>query len=771
MNTELKKYQEKALAELLVNSNLCLDREGLGEVIIFQSPTGSGKTIVMAKYIEQLIKERPKDDLCFVWLSVGKGDLHIQSKKALEGFFDGFPVVKMVDEEIPGVKNSIRRNEVLVANWQKLYNKDKETGEWINIIMKDGEKINFREVLRSTQEKGRKIILIIDESQYGHKAERTTEIKELIGPEFIVEVSATPVLQRESTEVILPVYVNPEDVIKEGMIKKELIINAGLEDVVEKMQDEDGSRKLILETAYVKRNEIKENFAKLGIDINPLTLIQIPNADDGERKYEATIKFLKEKGETIDNGKVGVWLSDKKTNNLVGITDSNDDTNFLIFKQAIDTGWDCPRAHILVKLREPGNEIFEIQTVGRILRTPERKHYGDSILDTGYIYSNSTKISVKPDEYKMNIIKRLNAKRKDTYKSIHLPSFYKSRLDYGDITANFQEVFITECNKYFGIQNTNASENKKKLKIKGVEIDSERYKASLLANTTISTKDFDTLEGELPADSRVKIFLAVDEMEEKFYIFLSENLGSFTNKKRSAPIMATAFYVWFKKYIDFKIPGNDVILLQSAVVDPQNIEHFRNILNNAVKTYEEIKKQDQIEKEKELENYYTFEVPGIEYYNENTQERVDRVPRYIMTPCYLGKNRSNPEKHFENFLEENGENISWWWKNGENKKEYFGIKYEYVGEVRTFYPDYIVQFKDGRIGVFETKHESDQDGATKTRAKAEKLQEYIKEQKEKNLFGGIVIEKSDGWKINQKEKYDWSKCEKNDWSDWEKLEF
>jgi len=35
----------------------------------------------------------------------------------------------------------------------------------------------------------------------------------------------------------------------------------------------------------------------------------------------------------------------------------------------------------------------------------------------------------------------------------------------------------------------------------------------------------------------------------------------------------------------------------------------------------------------------------------------------------------------------------------------------------------------------------------------------------------IAIEKSGGWKINQKSVYSWDKCEKNDWSDWEKLKF
>jgi hypothetical protein len=35
------------------------------------------------------------------------------------------------------------------------------------------------------------------------------------------------------------------------------------------------------------------------------------------------------------------------------------------------------------------------------------------------------------------------------------------------------------------------------------------------------------------------------------------------------------------------------------------------------------------------------------------------------------------EKSNEKFLGENSDKIVWWWKNGENKQDYFGIKYEY----------------------------------------------------------------------------------------------
>lgn len=768
--TILKQYQERALNELLKNANLFLDREGKGEVCVFKSPTGSGKTVVMAKFIELLIKERPKDNLCFIWLSVGKGDLHIQSKDSLVSIFDGSPRVSLVEEEFSGSREIIKRNEVVVGNWEKLYRQN--NGDWAAVIMRDGEKINFRQVLQKTNEK-RKIILIIDESQFGHQAPRVGDVRRLIDAEVILEVSATPPAQRELGEMTALVEVRPEDVIGEGMIKKELIINPGLENAAEKMHDEMGSQDLILELAFQKRKELKAEFEKNNSEINPLVLIQIPDADQGERKYQAAIAFLKKKGATIENGKVGVWLSDKKTDNLKGITDNDDDTDWLIFKQAISMGWDCPRAHILVKLREPGNsETFEIQVVGRILRTPERKHYGDDLLDVGYIYSNSERIRVKPDEYKMDIIKNKSAVRKEGYEKIAISSFYKSRLEYGDIKANFQEVFEEACNEYFGIKDAIAVDNKKLMIKKGVNIDRERYIENIISDTGIPTKNFDRLEGELPANAKAKIISSVSEIEDKFYKFLEDHTGPFGNKKRSAPRMATAIYVWFKKYLGFKLGGNDAVLIQSAVVDRENKAHFENILHDALKKYEIIKKIDTEEKEKKLERMTIFELPPIEYFNENADEEIERVHRYAMNPCYLSRARSNPEKHFENFLEENLDKIKWWWKNGENKKEYFGIKYEYAGEVHTFYPDYLVLFVDGRIGIFETKDQGDQDGATITKAKAEALQKYLKDQhkKDKKIFGGIVIEKENDWRINRKEKYDWSKCEKDDWSEWEKLD-
>ena len=135
------------------------------------------------------------------------------------------------------------------------------------------------------------------------------------------------------------------------------------------------------------------------------------------------------------------------------------------------------------------------------------------------------------------------------------------------------------------------------------------------------------------------------------------------------------------------------------------------------------------------------------------------MKRYWVIAPYSSKN----EEGFD-------ESWSFDLKNGENKKDYFGIKSFYPKDVLyTFYPDYLVKFEDGRLGVFETKDKGDQDGSTYTQAKSEALQEYIKKNPEKKLFGGVVIQVNNEWLINQQATCEWEKTLRNDWRDWKEL--
>jgi len=87
----------------------------------------------------------------------------------------------------------------------------------------------------------------------------------------------------------------------------------------------------------------------------------------------------------------------------------------------------------------------------------------------------------------------------------------------------------------------------------------------------------------------------------------------------------------------------------------------------------------------------------------------------------------------------------WWYKNGVLSKEYFGIRYEYDNKdgedkIHTAYPDYIIQYEDKRVGIFEVKDKDDPDHLTKTKAKAEAMAKYIETENKKiiqHAFGRI----------------------------------
>jgi len=772
MIISLKPYQEKAVDELITSFKNLLNKEGVKKVCVFQAPTGSGKTVMTAKFIDTLIKELPDEDICFVWVTIGKGELHLQSKHSLEKIFAGSPRVSLVEEDFAGGRERIVRNEVVVANWEKLRTKDRATGDWKNVLMKEGEKINFREVLAKTREQ-RKIILIIDESHIGATAERTNELRDEINADVILEMSATPKIQPDPRDLVRGqagfILVEPKDVIEEGVIKKEIIINEKISKIANSERD---SQEVVLEAAFQKRIELKKLYKDVGSNINPLVLIQIPTAEAGKDKIEAIRKFLSRKGITEKNRKLAIWLAEQKSETLDWIAEPDNEIEYLIFKQAVDTGWDCPRAHILVKFRETHSETFEIQTVGRILRMPELKHYPDESLNVGYIYTNVQSIIVRKEDYNLNIIKHLKGVRKDVYKNIKLTSYYRSRIDYGDITASFDPVFEKNACEISGINKPHYfDQNIKTLKSKNIVIDLKQYQQEIIADAKIKGKSFDEIKGRISSDQKARLNIAGNDLQALFEQIIRNNLGSFKNIKRSVPKIKIAIYSWFQKYLGTKNWDEEIIMIQKIFVHNGNRPFFDEILSKAIEEYRGVREHEILKRIEESERYYDYEVPIEEYYNKYADETI-KTKTYLYEPCYLNIGRSAPEREFEKFLNEYSKSLVWWWKNGENKKDYFGIRYEYPnGSVHTFYPDYLVMFKDGKLGIFEVKDRNDRDGKTYTKAKAEALFNYTKKHKskERKLLGGIVIQKDGFWVINKKPSYAWDKCEQDNWDDWEAL--
>ena len=753
---ELKRYQEKAVDELVIKTKLLLDKNIEKRTIVFQAPTGSGKTFMASQYIAQLIEEIKEEDLCFLWLSPGKGNLHEQSYKALKKEFAGFPVAYLLENEFVGSRRTIDRNEVVVGNWEKLSNKDGQTGEWKNVLMKDKETVNFRELAENTRKAKTKIILIIDESHSRDKAERAFELRnDIIKPDLTIEMSATPILHEG--EYNEKVEVQPSDVVEEGMIKKEIIIN---EDIDKIDDDEITSQELVMEMAFQKRLELKRAYEKEGVDINPLVLVQIPNSETGDDKKNFIESFLGGRGVNKDNHKLAVWLTDEKVNQEAElITKDNNDAEFLIFKQAVDTGWDCPRAQILVKFREIKSLVFEIQTVGRILRMPEAFHYKNDVLNKAFVYTNVKSFEVKEEKYNSNIIKSVFVKRGENYKSLKLRSYYRNRIDYGDITASFNGVMDKAFCDYFEIKTgdfsaTAITKNLKKIKEK-IDIENLAGKDEIILNKNISAKLFDHLsEEKIKSDENFQAYLSVDDKERAFENVIKLNLNGYA-PKRSMPIVKMALYRWFKKYAGVNLLDNGIIYIQNIVLNNDRV--FGELFDKSVRAYKPVKDEEIKEKIEETEEWNN-EWEIVE--NRNYNPYVYRPFKFDLSIYKQPKDQkaylnfdSKIEERFIDFLEERKDKILWWWQNGnEHMALNFGIKYNGGS---TFQPDFLVMFKNGKLGVFDTKASGQREDENKL--KAEALQKYIKEEnkrkKKEVIFGGLVIKEGEHFRINSNEKY------------------
>jgi type III restriction enzyme len=778
----LKTYQRNAVDQLKECTQKLLKSTSADEKFcIFQAPTGSGKTVMAAIYIEEMLRTSEGENLCFLWLSTGKASLQVQSKRSLSNIFQEFPKVTLYEEEYHGSKDSLDNQSVTVVNWEKLNNKPdkgKDKGVWTNRLMKDAEYFNFREVLPNTKAKGLKIIGIIDESHIGAGAIRTTELREIIDADVWIEVSATPktydniklkeiIEGNDSPKDINRntwlVYVKSDDVIKEEMIKKTVIVNESMNNFDVNSED---SQTLVLHAAFDKRLMLRELYKDEGTKINPLVLIQIENANAGNTTMEYVQRYLAEKEVDADN--IAVWLSGDKSESIKYISDSDNHIEFLIFKQAIDTGWDCPRAQILVKFRETQSEIFATQVLGRILRMPEQKHYKTEDLNIAYIFTNLNKF----DEDKTgipNLIKTLVSNRKDTYESLNLSSFYKKRVDYGDLTELFYEVLEKAFCEHFGLKFRPTvkmfAENEAKLLSQGLDLSSVQRLDMILDNLKIGISDIDDTEKikTLAKDKNIEVKKAEHQLQSALNAFLSHCLSGHYAKVRSLPTLRTALYHWFKEYLGINpfVGSKVAIHIQAILLKIENNETFSVAIDKALQAFKPVKKAETKERSKQDELINpNWEIPQEEYFSEKNDESLN-YSNYAHNFCYLDKNRSQPERNFELFLANKGKDeILWWWKNKNFGQTYFGIRYEDASGVHTFYPDFLIQFTDGKIGIFDTKQGNTAESA---KERAEALQAYISSENAegKNLIGGILVQKNDHWLLNQNTEYDYHK--KEDW--------
>lgn len=480
------KYQTVAIEEAIDHLNQYNEFK-------LQAPTGSGKTFIIAKLIDQYLEDSYLNNkpTTFIFIAPSTGKLDHQGYEKISKYLKN-DWVKGYNTEYIGTSNEkinksylknidyFKENTVYFFGWQ-LFKKNTKITE-IN-----SERNNIYRVINNTKLKGINIVLIIDEAHREVQSKKEDEnekqmiIKEL-NPFKIIKVSAT-LKQKDIEPDWIITY---DDVIKEAAIKKMIDISS-VDTSLKNYDQMDETAQLIL-SAINKQKEVKEAYFKNKIDIKPLIVIQIPdnvNVDgiSTEKELLKKIDELLSKYNYEKGINYALWLDKLKTNDKQEILDNNSPIDILIFKQAIATGWDIPRANILVRIRDSSNKSFNIQTLGRILRNPFFKYYNNDLIDNAFVFTKDEKYKeyIKQEDIvtESSDIKYVERSKKSQWSNLQLNKILiKTNYKENELINHIVKTIINnkEFLKFFHYDNSNNEWTNAKIQSKDIiEPDANKF--------------------------------------------------------------------------------------------------------------------------------------------------------------------------------------------------------------------------------------------------------------------------------------------------------
>ncbi len=365
---------------------------------------------------------------------------------------------------------------------------------------------------------------------------------------------------------------------------------------------------------------------------------------------------------------------------------------------------------------------------------------------------------------KKNEIPNQHAYRKQGIKNVKLQSAYISRIDYGGIPASFkfQESFMKSMNDYFNITAADLKTIGKaeaKLKAKGVDL-SQKLTNSIIANAKF--EDFDQMAYEFQKKGMDFDFeMSTNDVEKTFNYFCltllkeqTDEQAKYTNVARAWGVFKSAIRVWLQNVLSkdsdyyYRIFVKDIQKSASS--------KFRPAITKALRDFKPVAQEIIKDRKEKLEQAGAPIFGIVERYD--FTDDYEEVPQKlcVLDKCFVLRDYKGKENelNFIQYLESKGKKIDWWFKNGNHGKEYFAIKYfnSIDGKDALFYPDFIIRFKDGRIGIFDPKKDqtvTDPETADKAKALSLKLKELGKK-----FVGGISVFGNGVWYVNIDSKID-----------------
>ncbi len=355
-------------------------------VTLLQSPTGSGKTLVLGRVLEGLrgALSRP---VVWLWFAPYSG-LVTQTREALVAQCGGLRVRDVAKDREP---NGTRDGDVFIQTWATVAASNKDARK----VRRTSEAaLSFDDLIASWRDAGFFVGVVIDEAHlnFGASAKVAAGFYlDHIQPDFTILATATPSDEKlEAFERTAGI-----EVASRVVVPRAEVVEAGLNKVGLKLgviRFREGDRDLIdheqatLQAGWTQHCRVRERLKEHGLAVSPLMLVQV---EDQAKGAEDPVKRVRDKLVEIgvDDAAIATHTSGQPDPNFHSLA-YDPDTHVLIFKVAVATGFDAPRAWTLVSVRPNRGRDFGMQIVGRIMRVhPSVRpiHGQDDLLDSGYV--------------------------------------------------------------------------------------------------------------------------------------------------------------------------------------------------------------------------------------------------------------------------------------------------------------------------------------------------------------------------------------------------
>ena len=659
--------------------------------IDFKAPTGSGKTLMATAFISGLIAKNPTENFVFVIATPSSSDLPFSFEQKILHYkqdlsFSDFDVEYVKSPSEIG-KNKLKTDATikLMPEINKVFIFGKSSFGKDRILTTRHIIDDFVNIIK---DKGYKLIYIRDEAHIGgdlnKDKDENFEFLMQNNADMVIKMTATPSYNDNSIHKVVLTEEDLNNPIKnEG---KYLLKTHAVTLLKGSMNDEDMLKDAISKFKIIK-NEYRE-LEKDGVYIRPAMLIQVDNDSnkdlDKSQKFQDTLnlieKKLKEAGLSYaryfgENDKFSNTIYKEKFN-LYELSKNESDFDVIIFKIGPATGWDIPRACLLLQLRNVCSEGLNIQTIGRIKRNSYKNLEKNEITDKYYIYSNA------PQDNNFVI---LNARVKDKFS---------------------QEEFMS-------IEITNVKDCSKKVSKQGLQNDINKYLQTNKDKIFQLSKTIFTLKNNQLIYKDTHISIAGGEYYSeisnifqftKLYLRLKES-NSYIFEK--CEIFLSDFWKanFYDKFLYKTFPYTKEMFYITL------IQKCRNDLLNIINKNKQYKPKYKIVSSPYTPQIYT------EFYTNIPHEEKTRIHSYLFETKLgnkdnsqpIGQNDSSPEVVVFNKISNidyDEECISVWCKNF-TTSNVNGAYLDKFNNLRHSYFDFIIKFKNKALLYIEVKGEKD----------------------------------------------------------------